>query len=285
MDPLSVLKTMWRYKWVSMPMVLLTALACAYGLLWAPGTYESKATFALAMPQVPTELEIEEDPQLAEVNMDNPYLRWRDTSLLAQVVIARAHSDEVGDRLEAQGLDAEYELVPPDGTGSGMMNLTVTADDPETASSAAAFLSEEFDRIMREVQKINGADDSYLIASIPVSGPSVPDEVFASRLRSTAVLGAGGVILLLGAVSLAQSIDRSRRARRTRPTMTSATVADSPTPDGPETSAAGQPRAGQSRPAHATDTDGQAPGGEGPPPAGTDADDQYALRVPAPSVR
>ncbi|MGM7669380.1 hypothetical protein [Microbacterium sp. A93] len=211
MDPLSVLKTMWRYKWVSVPMVLVTVLACAYGLLWAPGTYESKATFALAMPKVPTDLEIEADPDLADVNQDNPYLRWRDTSLLAQVVIARVHSVEVADRLEAEGLDADYDLVPPDGTGSGMMNLTVTAESPETASMAAVILSEEFDRIMNDVQKINGADDSYLIESIPVSGPTPPEEVFSSRLRSTAVLGAGGVVLLLGAVSLAQSIDRVRR--------------------------------------------------------------------------
>ena len=32
MDPFSVLKTLWKYKWMALPIVLLTALACSYVL-------------------------------------------------------------------------------------------------------------------------------------------------------------------------------------------------------------------------------------------------------------
>ncbi|REE02409.1 hypothetical protein [Citricoccus muralis] len=215
MDPLTVLKTMWTHKWVTIPLVLITVLACAYGLLWAPRSYESRATFALAMPSVPSEEQLQDDPELAAKNADNPYLRWRDTSLLAQVVIARVNSTEVGEKLEERGLASEFELMPPDGTSSGMMNLTVEGATPEVATETVAFLSEEFTRIMREVQKINEADDLYLIEALPISGPTPAQEVFSSRLRFTAILGVAGMVLLFGAVSLAESIAASRR--RTRP--------------------------------------------------------------------
>lgn len=216
MDPISVLKTMWTHKWVSLPMVILIMLACAYGMLWAPRTYESEATFALAMPKLPSDQEIEKDPDLAKLNSDNPYLRWVDTSLLAEVVVARVNAPEIADRLEDRGLDGEFDLVPTNGTGSGMMRLTVTSDSPEVSMEAVGFLSGEFDRILREVQSVNQADELFLIEALPVSGPTPAEEVFSARLRSTAVMGFAGVAALVGAVSLAQSISVARqRARAT----------------------------------------------------------------------
>ncbi|WP_313815182.1 hypothetical protein [Citricoccus sp.] len=214
MDPLTVLKTMWTHKWVTIPLVLLTVVACAYGMLWAPRSYESRATFALAMPSVPSEEQLQDDPELAAKNADNPYLRWRDTSLLAQVVIARVNSTEVGEKLEERGLASDFELMPPDGTSSGMMNLTVEGPSPEITTETVTFLSEEFTRIMRDVQKVNQADDLYLIEALPISGPAPAQEVFSSRLRFTAILGVVGMVLLFGAVSLAESIAASRRRTR-----------------------------------------------------------------------
>ncbi|GAA4760155.1 hypothetical protein [Citricoccus nitrophenolicus] len=214
MDPLSVLKTLWTHKWVAMPMVVLTVLACAYGMFWAPRSYESSATFALAMPSVPTERELENDPELVALNADNPYLRWNDTSLLAQVVIARVSSNDVAKELEGRGLSTDFTLVAPAGTTSGMLTITATDTSPENAANTVAFLAEAFTGVLREVQKVNNADDLYLVEAMPISGPTPPEEVFSSRLRSTAVLGVVGGLLLFGAVSLAQSVSESRRRGR-----------------------------------------------------------------------
>ncbi|MFB9074637.1 hypothetical protein ACFFX0_26990 [Citricoccus parietis] len=107
--------------------------------------------------------------------------------------------------------------MPPDGTSSGMMNLTVEGSSPEVATETVTFLSEEFTRIMREVQKVNQADDLYLIEALPISGSAPAQEVFSSRLRFTAVLGVAGMVLLFAAVSLAESIAASRRRTRTDP--------------------------------------------------------------------
>lgn len=222
MDPLTVLKTMWTHKWVTIPLVLLTVFACVYGMLWAPRNYESRATFALAMPSLPTEEQLQDDSELAAKNADNPYLRWRDTSLLAQVVIARVNSSEVAEELEKRGLASNFELMPPDGTSSGMMNLIVEGSSPEVATETVAFLSEEFTRIMREIQKVNGADDLYLIEALPISGATPAQEVFSSRLRFTAILGVAGMVLIFGAVSLAESIAASRHRTRSAPAASAA---------------------------------------------------------------
>ncbi|MFC7403020.1 chain-length determining protein [Citricoccus sp. GCM10030269] len=216
MDPLSVLKTMWTHKWVTVPMVLLIGLACAYSMLWAPRTYESTATFALAMPKIPTEQELEEEPSLAKLNADNPYLRWQDTSLLAQVVIDRVNSAEVHEGLVERGLEGEYELSPPDGTSSGLMKLTVSADSKQSARDTVGFLSAEFSRILYEVQKVNQADDLYVIDALPVSGPTPAEEIFSSRLRSTLLIGAAGLVVLFGVVSLAESVRAARQRSRSR---------------------------------------------------------------------
>lgn len=226
MDPLSVLKTLWTHKWVAMPMVVLTVLACAYGMLWAPRSYESSATFALAMPSLPTEKELENDPQVAALNADNPYLRWNDTSLLAQVITARMGSSDVAHELKGRDLSTDFTLVAPAGTTSGMLTVTATDTSPDGAAATVAFLAGEFTGILREVQKVNNADDRYLVEAMPISGPTPPEEVFSSRLRSTAILGVVGAILLFGAVSLAQSVSESRR--RGRPAAAGDVTANSP---------------------------------------------------------
>lgn len=214
MDPLSVLKTLWTHKWVAMPMVVLTIVACTYGMLWAPRSYESSATFALAMPSLPTERQLENEPELAALNADNPYLRWNDTSLLAQVVIARVSSSDVAKELESRELSTDFTLIAPAGTTSGMLTVTATDTSPDEAAATVAFLADKFTSILREVQKVNNADDLYLVEAMPISGPTPPEEVFSSRLRSTAILGVVGAILLFGAVSIAQSVSESRRRGR-----------------------------------------------------------------------
>lgn len=229
MEPLSVLRTLWTYKWVTLPIVLLTAFACAYGLFWAPRTYESDAIYAMAMPDVPSEFELEQDPGLAALNQDNPYLRWRDTSLLTQVVVARMNSDQTAELLAAQGLATDFEVIAAEGAGSGLLRIVVQAQDPDQSTATVAALGLEMERTLREVQKVNQADDLYLVAALPVSGPTPADEVFSSRLRFTLVLGAAGLLVLFGAVSLAQSVSTARRAKGSRRGATTPSLDDSAT--------------------------------------------------------
>ena len=58
MDPISVLKTLWRHKWAALPMALLTIVACVYVMFFAQRTYEATMTYALLSPKTPTEAEL-----------------------------------------------------------------------------------------------------------------------------------------------------------------------------------------------------------------------------------
>ena len=88
MDPLTMLNTLWRHKWVVSPIVLVTLLACAYMFLFAPRTYEATVTYALTAPDVPSSFQLEHDAELAKLNANNPYLRSSDSSLLTRRLLS-----------------------------------------------------------------------------------------------------------------------------------------------------------------------------------------------------
>lgn len=211
MDPLIILKVLWRHKWVALPIVLITALACGYALFLGPRTYESSQTYALAQPKLPTAMELEKNPSLAKLNQDNPYLRSTDSSLLSQVVIAQMSSAELAEELKAQSLSTEYKVEPLNSLTSGLVKITAAADSPDTAVATVTALDEHFSTILHDVQKINEADDMFLVTPIAVGTPYPAQEVVSSRIRTVIMAGVGGVVLLFAAVSIAQSVVLNRK--------------------------------------------------------------------------
>ena len=129
MDPISVIKTLWRHKWVAMPVVVLTIAACVYVMFFAQRSYQASMTYALITPKVPTAMELETSPQLAKVNGDNPYLRSPDNTLLSQVLITKLGAHETAEALQEQGLGTEYTVAQASTFGSGML-LEVSASGP-----------------------------------------------------------------------------------------------------------------------------------------------------------
>ena len=121
MDPISVLKTLWRHKWAALPMALLTIIACVYVMFFAQRTYEATMTYALLSPKTPTEAELRAQPELAAINGDNPYLRSGDRALLAQVLITKLGAQETAEQLTSLGLGAEYTVGQSLSSGSGML--------------------------------------------------------------------------------------------------------------------------------------------------------------------
>lgn len=215
MDPISVIKTLWRHKWVALPVVLLTAAACVYVMFFAQRSYQATMTYALITPKVPTALEVENDPKLAKANTDNPYLRSPDSTLLSQVLITKLGAQETGASLEKQGLGTEYTVAQASSFGSGMLlQLSASGTSPQQAVDTAMALGKQLTTTLHDVQKINGADESYLYSALAVDGPGQAKEIFSSRLRTLIIVAVAGVLLLFGAVSIARSLERARGGRR-----------------------------------------------------------------------
>ncbi|QHF24745.1 chain-length determining protein [Rathayibacter sp. VKM Ac-2804] len=214
MDPVSVLRTLWRHRLLAGVVLALTVAAMAYVLVLSPRTYASTATYALVNPKLPSTAELEADPALAALNSDNPYLRSSDNSLAAQVLVTVLNGDETAEALAAQGLSTQFAVERSAWSGQGLL-LSVTADAP-TADGSLATTTALGDRLvdtLRSMQTINGADDRYLFTALEVQTPGKAVEQVSDRLRAMIMVAVGGVVLLFGAISIARAIE-GRRERK-----------------------------------------------------------------------
>lgn len=213
MDPMTVMKTMWRHKALVLPVLLLTLLAAGYVYQFGPRSYEAKMSFAMVNPQVPTESDLLEHPELAELNSDNPYLRSSDPALISDVLITRLSDKSMAEALEDSGLSAEYNVARSANGNGFVIDLSGVSDTPAEAVATTRALGDVLVSELRTIQTVNGADDLYLFTTIAISSPDRAEEQFSSRLRSVIMVVLGGAVLMFGAVSLARSVETTARRR------------------------------------------------------------------------
>lgn len=248
MDPLAVLRTIWRQKWFALPALMLAVGAAVFVYLEGPRTYDSTQSFALANPNVPSEKEIDADPSLLELNSDNPYLRSSDPNLVANVVITRLNSKETADNLERRGLSTDY-VVNSGALGGGLVvSISASGDTPGESLEAVTELGGLMTSYLHDLQTVNGADERYLFTAIMVAAPSEPVEQLSSRLRTVVVVAIAGVVLVFGAISLGTWVD-SIRAKRTSRRTAGSGAPQRRSPAGPE-SASSPPEPTRAAPEH-----------------------------------
>ncbi|MFG6404021.1 chain-length determining protein [Microbacterium sp. P04] len=219
MDPLAVIRTIWRQKWFALPAIAIAVGAAVYVYTEGPREYEATLSYAVANPQVPTDDELRADPALKELNSDNPYLRSSDPTLVGSVVMTRLNAPETADQLAELGLSTDYEAAPGVGGSGLVVAINASATSPDLALATLAELGVRFDENLREIQQVNGADDRYLFTPILVSAPDRATEKLSSRVRTVVIVGICGVVLVFGAISLGTWTDsrRAKRAARTTP--------------------------------------------------------------------
>ncbi len=213
MDPIEVLRRIWRQRWFAIPSLVVTIAAAALVFAYGPRDYESTASYAVVSPDLPTNAQIEEDPSLGELSATNPFLRSSDPSLVTSVVITQLNSPATEDTLESMGLGTDF-TVEPSVSGSGFIaTITGSGETPAESLATTAQLGSMFIDALRQVQTVNGADERYLYTAIQASAPDRATEKLSSRLRAVIVVGVLGVILIFGAVSLGSAMT-ARRERR-----------------------------------------------------------------------
>jgi hypothetical protein len=217
MDLLSIFKTLLRHRWVTLPVVALTAVAGAYVFLFVPKTYEVTATYAIVDPDRPTEAEIERDPAVGRLNANNPLLRLGGPSVVVDVLGQRMSSNLVRQRLKDRGANPAYLVAPANALGvtGGIIGTTAQGPTPEEALATTRLLLEEMTRQLYEMQKVEGADDRYLMTLMTVAPGEQAVERVSGKLRSLIVVGGGGVIVLFVAISVAEAVSARRRERST----------------------------------------------------------------------
>jgi capsular polysaccharide biosynthesis protein len=208
MDPVAVIRTLWHHKIIVLPVLLVTALAALYVYTLAPRSYEAKATYAIVNPKIPTAAELEKNPQLSNLNSDNPYLRSADSSLIAQVVGTRLSDDATGDALLRDGLSTDFTVQRP--PASFLIEISAVSSSKDKAIATVKALGARLESDLLAIQAVNGADARYLYTSLMIAAPDNATEQFSSRLRSLIVVLVAGVVLTFGAVSIARGLESSR---------------------------------------------------------------------------
>lgn len=214
MDPLTVITTLWRNKWVTLPVALLTLAACAYVYLLAPRTYEATVSYALAAPDIPSSYVLEHNSDIAQLNSNNPYLRSNDSSLLAQVVITKLSDPVYVEQLKAAGFGSDFKIAPVASLGMGLVTVSASSESPAEAVNTAKLVGDQFTSTLLSVQKVNGADDRYLYTPMLVRGPGPAKEMYSNRLRSLIMVGIAGSVILFGALSITRSVQLRAQQRR-----------------------------------------------------------------------
>lgn len=214
MDPIAVVKALWRFKLLVVPVVLLTLGAAVFVYQFGPRSYESGVSYAIVHPDAPTSTELENDPELAQLNNDNPYIRSADPTLVTNVLITRLSANPVADALAEAGLGAEYTVARGVGGNGFVIDVTGGGNSAELSLATTNALGVMLEDELYTIQTINGADARYLFTALVVSPPDRAIEQFSSRLRAVIVVLLGGAVLLFGAVSLGRGLEVSRQERR-----------------------------------------------------------------------
>jgi capsular polysaccharide biosynthesis protein len=201
MSLLLIITRIWKYKLVTIPIIVLMLVGAYYVVAVTAPTYEASATYILVNPPPPpTEEEIARNPALGRINDDNPYLRFGDQSVLVQVLAGKLSSEENRLVLKKQGADPNYTAQPSADFGFSAPILQITGTGPSAAASVhtANLVGQALNRELANMQRFRGVAKEYRITTEAVV-PAVDAKLRPSgKLRMLiAVLVLGTVLLFL----------------------------------------------------------------------------------------
>jgi hypothetical protein len=216
MDFFSIGGTLWRHKWVSIPVIFLTVLGVVYVMVIQTATFQADAKVLLTNPPAPpTAVEIAQDPALAKTN--NPFANLGNLTYVADVLIDEVSAAADRDALTKAGAggytvaldDADQTSIPP------AIDITGTGVNAQAAIRSVQLVTSDLVRDLGKMQLAQNVRSKYMINAVEYVTPTAATQVSAERLRVAAGVVAIGLIALLLAVSMAQGREESnRRSRR-----------------------------------------------------------------------
>jgi hypothetical protein len=201
MSLLLIVRKIWKYKLLTLPILVLVVLGSYYVMAVTPPTYEASATYILVNPPAPpTEAEIARDPALGKIKTDNPYLRFSDQSVLVQVLASRLTSEEARLALYKQGADPDYIAAPSAqfGFSAPILQITGTGTTPAGAVKTTNLVGAALERELDHMQEIRRVSKEYRIKTEAVVTAQDATLKASGKLRSlVAVFVLGGIMLFL----------------------------------------------------------------------------------------
>ena len=221
MDMMSLFRLMVRHWRVTGPAAAVTLLMVVAAFLLSSPTYAADASVALFNP--PNAPASAESAGAASAVGQNPYTRYGDLSVVADLVARKMASSDEQAKLEARGV-ADYKVVANRLERGPLVEVTGIGPSPEAAISSAKVVVKELDSVLEKDQLSQGADPHYLITSSAVEAPDKAVAQVGSTLRTAIAALAVGGLGILGLAALAEAISRRRSPAGVATATTEATA-------------------------------------------------------------
>jgi hypothetical protein len=227
MDLLSIVRKIWRYKLVTLPVLLLTLCGAIYVAAVKDPVYEASSSFVLINPPAPpTAEDIARDPALGRIDSDNPYTRFSDQSVVVEVLASSITSPSAMRTLEKAGADPRYTVAPASefGYSSPIVQITAQGWTPEAAMRSAKLVTDAVTRELERMQQAEGVNPEYRIRARQLDAPDSAELRASGQLRMLVAVLALGAVLLFVVVSAADALAalRAERGRRSSPSRLAA---------------------------------------------------------------
>ena len=158
MDLLLIVRKVWRYKLVTLPILALIVCGAVMVLAVKAPVYEASSTYILINPPAPpTAEDIARDPTLGRINSDNPYTRFPDQSVVVQIIASTMGSESARQELMASGVNGDYEVAPTSefGYSTPILQVVGVGPTPEVAIGTSEVVGEatvrQLDRMQQHV--------------------------------------------------------------------------------------------------------------------------------------
>jgi capsular polysaccharide biosynthesis protein len=202
MDFWDLVKLMWRRWYVTVPMLLVTAVAAGWIVVNVGPEYQATGYVTVVPPAV------QRQPESGQTTQVNP---WNEEAL-ADAASIRLQGKSLRDEMAAAGYEAKWSVEI---TGRlPVINMEVVAPTAEQAIETMHALQGVVEQEVAERQSEYTVSDGERFTTVRYDqGESV--ETTASRLRRTLVaVVAAGLILTVASVAAFDAVARWRRSRR-----------------------------------------------------------------------
>jgi hypothetical protein len=228
MDLMSLVRLIARHWRVTVPAAVLTFMLVVAAFMLKSPSYTAGASVVLFSPPLPQSAE--DNPGVVQPTGDNPFTRYGDLAVVADIVARKMNGDDVQAELKAEGVTG-YTVVANRLTRGPVIDVTGTGPDPAAAMGSAKATVEKFDSVLKELQQAEGADPTQLITSAPVEPPDTAHAQVGSTLRTAIALMALGGLGTLGLAVAAEAFTRRREGTATDGSESTADVAADPAPE------------------------------------------------------
>ena len=180
MDVLSVLRLLARHWRVTVPAALLTVLLIVAAFRFSSPTYEATGSIVLLSPRsLLTSMPVPE-PAPAPTVGQNPFARYGDLAVVADILARVLDSDSKRAEFESQGVTG-YDVVVNRFQRGPVVDVTGQGPNPEAAIRSTEIVLKEVNAVLSDLQEAEGADPNYFIHSAPWNFRRRPPRCTAAR--------------------------------------------------------------------------------------------------------